>query len=78
MAYSMVEWIDIFGDNLKEFIADRGMSRKEVADEANLSVTTLSEYLNKRKAPSVRSIVNLAYALDCDVGELIDFGDTID
>lgn len=78
MAYTMVEWLNIFGDNLRELIADRGMSRKEVSDEANLSVTTLSEYLNKRKAPSVRSIVNLAYVLDCDVNELIDFGDTID
>ena len=78
MSYSMVEWIDIFGDNLKDLMESKGMSRKEVAYEANLAVTTLSEYLNKRKAPSVRSIVNLAYALDCDVGELIDFGDMID
>ena len=78
MAYSMVEWIDIFGDNLKEFIADRGMTQTEVADAANISCSVLSEYLNKRKVPGIRAIVNLAYALDCDVNELVDFGDTID
>lgn len=75
---SELEWLDIFGDNLAEMLEYANMSQRDLADEAGLSESTISNYINKRKIPSLRAIINIAYALDCDLTDLIDFGDKID
>lgn len=75
---SELEWLDIFGDNLVEMLEYANMSQRDLADEAGLSESTISNYINKRKIPSLRAIINIAYALDCDLTDLIDFGDKID
>ena len=71
------EWIDIFGDNLKDMLEDVNMTQRELADEAGLAESVISDYIHKKKGPGFKSIINIAYALDCDVNELIDFGDRI-
>ena len=75
---SELEWLEIFGGNLKEIIEGSGYPRIEVADETGLSQTTISRYINGKQMPSVKAIVNLAYILNCDIRELMDFGDMID
>ena len=73
-----VEWMDIFADNLLSLMQERGYSQGDLADETGLDKATINRYLNKVYIPSVKSIVNLSYVLDCDVSELIDFGDIIE
>lgn len=73
-----IEWLNIFGDNLAEMLEDANMSQRELADLARLSEGAVSGYINKRKIPSLRAIINISYALDCDVTDLIDFGDIIE
>lgn len=73
-----VEWLDIFANNLVEMLEDANMSQRELADIAGLSEGAVSGYINKRKIPSLRAIINIAYALDCSVEDLIDFGDVIE
>lgn len=73
-----IEWIDIFRDNLKELMCDRGYNQYDLADEAGLSQSSLSRYLKGERMPTVRSIINLAYVLDCDIADLLDFGDRIE
>ena len=75
---SEIEWLDIFGDNLVERLEEANMTQKELAEEAMLADSTISQYIHKVRTPSIKAIINIAYALDCDVDELIDFGDIIE
>lgn len=68
------EWLDIFGDNLKDMMDEYGISQRELADECGLSESNISRYINKQQVPGIKALVNIAYALDCDVSDLIDFG----
>lgn len=74
---SEVEWLDIFGDNLVDMLKDVRMSQRELADESGLSEATISAYIHKKKLPGLKAIVNMAYALNCTIDELVDFGDRI-
>ena len=69
------EWINIFGDNLRDFIDERGMTQRELADDSGLAESSISDYVNQRRMPTVRAIINLAYALDLSVEEFADFID---
>lgn len=72
------EWIDIFGDNLKELIESRKMSQNQFAYRCNITPAALSFYLNKKRIPGIRTIINMSYVLNVSIDDLIDFGDTID
>lgn len=74
---SELEWLDIFGDNLVSLLRDARMSQRELAEVTGLSEATISSYIHKRKMPSLRAIVNIAYAFDISMDELIDFGDMV-
>lgn len=74
---SEIEWIDIFGDNLDEMLYEANMTQRELADAAGLSESAISQYIHKQKAPGFKAIINIAYALDCSIDDLIDFGDRI-
>lgn len=71
------EWLDIFGDNLISMLNDANMSQRELAEETDISQGTISKYTRGQQLPGIKAIINISYALDCDVSELIDFGDKI-
>lgn len=71
------EWINIFGDNLVELIAEHGYSQREFADAAGLTESAISQYINKHRMPTVKAIINMAYVLGLDLDEFIDFGDRL-
>ena len=73
-----VEWLDVFADKLSNLIQQRGYPIGDLADDSHLDRRTINRYLNKQCIPSTKAILNLAYVLDCDVSELMDFGDTIE
>ena len=75
---SELEWIETFAGNLTEIIKESGYSQREVADMTGIMQSTISKYMNGKMMPSVKNIVNLAYALNCDIRELCDFGDFIE
>ncbi len=72
------EWLDIFASNLFEIMNERGYTQGDLAEDTGLSEASISYYLNRRRIPGIRAIVNIAYVLDVDVAELIDFGDRIE
>ena len=74
---SEVEWINIFGDNLIDIMNEQGYNQEQLADATGLTQATISKYINKKQMPSIKAIINLAYALDCTTDELIEFGDRI-
>ena len=75
---TITEWGDCFSENLLELLEDRRMSQFELAQESGVAVGSISSYINKKSLPGIKAIINIAFALDVDVSELIDFGDTID
>ena len=74
---SEFEWLDIFGDNLVSLLKDARMSQRELAEAADLSEGTISSYIHKRKIPSLKAIINIAYAFDISIDELVDFGEMV-
>lgn len=72
------EWLDIFADNLLDMLNEANMTQRDLADETGLSEAAISQYIHKRKIPGVRAIINISYALNCDMSDLIDFGDRIE
>ena len=75
---SELEWMDIFGDNLRDALKDARMSQRELAEATGLHETTISRYIHKTLFPSLQAVINIAYALDMSLDELVDFGEPID
>lgn len=71
------EWKDIFGDNLNDLLQERGFSQRQLAKDSGISMGAISDYVNKFTAPSIFAVINMAYTLDIDIDELIDFGEPI-
>lgn len=72
-----LEWMCIFGDNLVSILNEYGMTQRELADRAGLSESTISQYIHKQKMPSLRAAINIAYALDIPIDELVDFDERV-
>lgn len=70
-------WKNIFGDNLASILEEKGMSQNQLAKDSGISTGMISDYINKFAAPSVFAVINMAYALDIEIDELVDFGDQI-
>lgn len=75
---SELEWMDIFGDNLKSLLEEQWMSQQELADATGISKSTISRYINKQCMPSVAALVNIAYALNCEIDDILYFGDRLE
>ena len=75
---SEVEFIDIFGDNLRDLMDECGYSQRELAKETGINNTTISRYLKKERMPTAKSLVNLAFALECNLDDLVPTYDYVD
>lgn len=75
---SEVEWMRIFGDNLKEVMDEQGYTQKDLAEATGLSEASISNYVNARKMPTIRAIINLSFELGIGFEDFINFGDRID
>lgn len=71
------EWKETFGDNLASILQEQGMTQNELAKATGLSSSRISDYIHGYSAPSVFAIINMAYVLELDIGEFIDFGETV-
>ena len=73
-----VRWMQRFSQTLNSMMREQGLSQRELARLSGISQATINRYLNEMQMPSIKAILNLAYALDCEFDELMDFGDRID
>ena len=71
------EWRNMFSNNLLDILQDKGMTQAQLARDAGISSSRISEYINERTTPTIFAIINIAYALDMDVSELVDFDDRV-
>lgn len=74
---TQTEWRRIFSNNLVDILREKGMSQAQLARDSGLSVSRISDYINTNATPTIFAIINMAYALDLDVNELVDFDDRI-
>ena len=73
-----LEWLDIFSDNLKSALEYANMTQRELADASGVSESSICKYLRKQQIPSLKAIINIAYALDISTDELINFDEPIE
>lgn len=72
------EWTSIFGENLSDLMRDKNISQLDLAKTSGLSIGSINAYIRGQSPPGIKAIINLSYALDVDLADLLDFGDTID
>ena len=73
-----LEWRRKFAERLRYYLDEYKMSQTELADRIFVGRSTISNYLSCRITPSIKAISNIAYVLDCDIRDLIDFDEKID
>ena len=74
---SSLQWMQQFAEEVKYYLKENHMTQRDLADKAGLAESSISEYLNSTSIPSTTAVINIAYALDVEVNELIDFGSRI-
>lgn len=72
------EWKRMFASNLIDILNDKGMTQKQLANDSGISSSMISEYINEIRMPGLAAAINIAYALDMDISELVDFDERID
>lgn len=65
------EWLYDFIKNLRAMMEKKRMTQIELAKKSNLTRKTINKYVNGQQYSSAIAIVNLAYALECDLSDLI-------
>ena len=71
------EWKNIFGNNLSTVLREKRMTQSQLAKDSGVSMGMISDYINKRSVPGIFAAINIAYALDMDLNDLIDYGDRV-
>jgi transcriptional regulator with XRE-family HTH domain len=71
------EWREIFASNLVDILEEKGMTQNELAEDARIPKSRISEYIHARATPTIFALIDMAYALDMDLDEFADFGDRV-
>lgn len=66
--------IDIFGDNLNNMLSYRRMKPSELARATGIQKSTVSRLISKECMPTLKTVMNICYVLDCDFEDLIPSG----
>ena len=67
------EWMDIFGDNLRDILIEYGYTQEEFADAIKTTRATINRYLNKQQMPSLKNAINMSLELGIPMDELFLF-----
>lgn len=72
------EWIEKFRLNLSSMLYDYGyFDARDFARDLGVTETAVSYWINGKRAPTVRSVLNISYLLGVSLEELVDFGEPI-
>lgn len=63
---------DAFGHRLRVLLADRGMSKTELAERSGVTRQAVNNYMNRGTSPSLSRAVAIARALGVSVEDLTD------
>ena len=65
------EFIEIFGDNLRDALRDANISQNELSRRTGIVKQTISSYMNKKSMPSLRNVINISIVLGCEISDLV-------
>ena len=74
---SEIDFMDIFGDNLRDLMYEKGVGQNELARKVGLSNQTISYYIHQKRMPSLPAFINICIALECDCDDLVPMYDYI-
>ena len=63
---------DVLSKNLKEYIAKSGKDRTQIAEDLDLSYSTLTDWVNGKKYPRINNIEKLAAYFKVSKSDLIE------
>ena len=63
---------DVLSKNLKKYIAKSGKDRGQIAEDLNLSYSTLTDWVNGNKYPRINNIEKLAEYFGISKSDLIE------
>ena len=63
---------DVLSKNLKKYIAKSGKDRSTIAEELDLSYSTLTDWINGKKYPRINNIERLALYFNVSKVDLIE------
>lgn len=72
-----IQWMNMIAEELKIHMKRQKLNQRDLADKAGLSEVSVSRYLNGKRLMTLKSAMNIAYALDVDVDTLINFEERI-
>ena len=72
------EWIDIFGDNLRDILKECGYTQRDLADAVNTTEATISRYINKQRMPTLKMAINMSLELGIPMDEFVIFDDRVE
>lgn len=75
---SELEWLRIFARNLRSYMGEYGYTQGQLADCTGLTQGAISNYVNARRMPSIKAIINIACELNVDLEDFLYFGSRID
>lgn len=61
-----------FAYHLVELMTLRGYTQQTLSEYTGISKGSINGYINKTKTPSMTNMRKIAYALNCQLGELLD------
>lgn len=67
------ELLITFSDNLEYMMKAADINQSELSRKSGISRESINKYLNCQRMPSLKAIVNLCYALNCDLDDLVPF-----
>lgn len=62
---------EVFGERLRTLRTSRGLTQVSLANASGLIDTYISDMERGLKVPSLTTLIRLAVALDCRVGDLV-------
>jgi len=71
------EWKENLANNLIDILEEKGMTQAQLAMDSDIPKSQISEYINGNTMPSLAAAINMAYALDMEVSELVDLGERV-
>ena len=57
---------------LKEIMKEKGVSREELAQKVDVSMTTISNISTEKNYPNIPLLISIAEALDVDIREMFN------
>ena len=63
-------------NRIKVVMAERMVSNKELGEMLGKDTATISRWVTNTSQPTLESLIEIAKALKCDIGDLVRMGDS--